>query len=865
MLKYYKRSRSGKVFGIVKERYIRDDIGFGYLATQGNVPDEASLRAVLHNTFHSTDSTDNSTQDQRPTLYVPDTNVILSQIDLLEHFCPALGNMVISHTVLEETRKNRLSTYNRLLLLLRDDKRTFLTFPNQNHRDTVLQKTERESDNDFNDRLVRRVARYFAESSSAFARVVLLTNDRECLRKAKEHDRLSVTTVHQLVKKLSKTFPDLADIVAAPDTEEEILPTAEGRALKAKFPAHLSQPELHRQLKQGKVFQGIFRRSQYDYEVATVLVFMGGKGSSEGTQVEIRGWEAMNRAVDGDKVVVKLNKTVAEKPPDSSETSATVSGQVVGIVKRNWRPYCGSIDEKDLAGTVSSERVRFIPINDKVPPIYIHTKQLSYLADKRIVVSIDSWDSFSSLPSGHFVRVIGKIGDKATETEVLLHEHDIETRPFSRKVMQCLPKEGKDWKVTNENSVGRLDLRKLNVCSIDPPGCKDIDDALHAIQLDNGNVQVGVHIADVTHFVRPETPLDLEGKNRATSTYLVERRIDMLPGLLTTDICSLRANVDRFAFSVLWELKASDTSIEVVNVRFAKTVINSKAALSYDEAQALLDDPSQKGVLPTSIRLLNKIARTLRQRRKDDGALSLASPEVRFKLDNDSHDPTDVEMYQQKEANSLVEEFMLFANITVAKHVTSKYPRCSLLRRHPTPSKELLDGFVATLAAVGMEISANTSKELADSLDKIQSPERPFLNKLVRILATRCMQQAKYFCSGEFAPPEYLHYGLATPIYTHFTSPIRRYADIVVHRLLAAVEGIDPLPVEYENKDSLSRVAEQLNLRNYNAQIAGRASISLHTSVFFKNRPTSAVAVSTNRSGFLLPNVMTRCCRWFLG
>ena len=836
MLKYYKRSRSGKVFGIVKERYVRDDIGYGYLATQGNIPDENSLKSVLHDTF----SLSSSAADQRPTIYVPDTNVVLSQIDLLEHYCPALSNLVICQTVLEETRKNRLSTYNRVLALLRDDKRTFVAFPNQHHRETVVKKAKAESDNDYNDRLVRKVARWFAENTGAVAKVVLLTNDRECLRKAKVEDKISASTVHSLVKELSKDFPDIVDIVAATENEQEVNQRG-GRNIKAKFPMHLPPPEIQRQLKQGKVYQGIFRRTQYDREKGTVLVFRGTMGESEGSQVDIVGWEAMNRAVDGDKVVVRVDTPRSE---GGEEETTVLTGKVVGIIKRNWRPYCGSIDERDLKGDVRSEKVRFIPVDEKIPPIYIHTRQLSYLADKRILVCIDSWDAFSALPSGHFVRVVGKIGEKGTETEVILHEHDIETRPFSRKVMDCLPKQGKSWKVTPENSIGRLDLRSLNVCSIDPPGCKDIDDALHAIRLENGNLQVGVHIADVTHFVRPGSPLDVEGKNRATSTYLVERRLDMLPGLLTTDICSLRANVDRFAFSVIWELEESDTEVKVIDVRFAKTVINSKAALSYDEAQALLDDHSQTGVLANSIRLLNKVARILRQRRKDAGALSLASPEVRFKLDNDSHDPTDVEMYKQKETNSLVEEFMLFANITVAKHVTSKFPRCSLLRRHPTPSKELLDAFSTTLAAIGIKITTNTSKELADSLDAIDFPERPFLNKLVRILATRCMQQAKYFCSGEFEPQEYLHYGLATPIYTHFTSPIRRYADVVVHRLLAAVEGIDPLPVEYESKDSLSRVANHLNMRNYNAQLAGRASIALHTSVFFRNRPTNALAVS---------------------
>ena len=200
--------------------------------------------------------------------------------------------------------------------------------------------------------------------------------------------------------------------------------------------------------------------------------------------------------------------------------------------------------------------------------------------------------------------------------------------------------------------------------------------------LPDGTLECGVHIADVTHFVKPGSAIDLEAADRSTSTYLVDRRLDMLPGLLTTHLCSLRGNIDRFAFSVVWKLDPQ--TLEVKKVDFHKSVIHSRAALTYDQAQMMLDDSSATGDVPDAVRLLNRVATTLRSRRMEAGALTLASPEVRFKLDGESQDPTDVKMYELKQANALVEEFMLFANITVARRIVDVFPRYALLRHAPS-------------------------------------------------------------------------------------------------------------------------------------------------------------------------------------
>lgn len=210
-------------------------------------------------------------------------------------------------------------------------------------------------------------------------------------------------------------------------------------------------------------------------------------------------------------------------------------------------------------------------------------------------------------------------------------------------------------------------------------------------------------------------------------------------------------------------------------------------------------------------------------------------------------------MYQIREANQMVEEFMLAANVAVAEKILKHFPLCALLRRHPSPTKEMLEPLLRTAEAVGLSLDVTSSKALADSLDRAEGDD-PYFNKLIRILTTRCMTQAVYFCSGDLTPPEYLHYGLASPIYTHFTSPIRRYADVIVHRLLAASLGIYKLPGVFQDRPKLTSISDNLNYRHRNAQMASRASVELHTLIFFRKRPTDTEAriVKIRSNGFIV-------------
>ena len=449
------------------------------------------------------------------------------------------------------------------------------------------------------------------------------------------------------------------------------------------------------------------------------------------------------------------------------------TGKVVAIAKRNWKPLTGSllpIDDRKLSQT-TTQFLLFLPTDRRIPKIRIRTRQASTLLNKLIVVSIDNWSKSSLYPQGHFVKILGDCGDKDSESEALLIQYDITYHPFSENVLKCLPQ--LPWEITEDDLKQRKDLRHLLVASIDPPGCTDIDDALHIRDLENGNFEVGVHIADVTHFVKPNTAMDEEASQRASTVYLADRRIDMLPKLLGENLCSLRSNVDRFAFSVIWEM---NENAEIVSVDFTKSIILSKASLTYGEAQLRIDDPLMNDPLTKNLRILNKLAKIIRSRRVSRGTLTLANPEVRFKLSEDRGDPIDgPELYQMKETNSLVEEFMLLANISVAKKIYQHFPHFSVLRRHPSPPSKNFETLLNSAKLKNVDIDVSSSLTLSNSLENAKFNDH-YLNTLLRIITTRCMLQAQYFCSGTLSYDEFHHYGLAEDIYTHFTSPIRRYA-----------------------------------------------------------------------------------------
>lgn len=310
-----------------------------------------------------------------------------------------------------------------------------------------------------------------------------------------------------------------------------------------------------------------------------------------------------------------LQQVQAASAASAEERSPT--GRIVGIVRRKWRQYCGILQPSLIEDT---SRHIFVPADRKIPRIRIETRQAAKLQNQRIIVTIDTWPRNSRYPHGHFVRSLGPLGDMATENEVILLEHDVPHCKFSEEVLSFLPK--MPWTITVEDYAKRVDLRDLCICSVDPPGCTDIDDALHCRDLPNGNLEVGVHIADVSHFIRPGNALDKEAAARGTTVYLVGKRIDMVPELLSSNLCSLVGGVERFAFSCVWEV---DRDANVISKRFHKSVIKSKRAMTYEEAQVLIDDPAEQGEIAKSLRNLNKLAKILKKRRMDNGLVYISS------------------------------------------------------------------------------------------------------------------------------------------------------------------------------------------------------------------------------------------------
>ncbi|KAK0618540.1 hypothetical protein B0T17DRAFT_495729 [Bombardia bombarda] len=877
---YVRSTKSGKVQKIVREVYLRQDIPCSSKLCRAclkTAPKDAAGRPIP---FVLSDRPAGTSQFPQGHYLVPDTNAFLNAMDLFEQ-SSAFYDVVVLQIVLEELRNRSLPLYNRLVGLTKSEDKRFYVFFNEFRLETYIARDDGETVNDRNDRAVRKATKWYGEHlarsqpKGQAPAVVMLSNDRDNLRKAKL-DGIPAFSLVEYVKQL-KDGESLLDMI--PESEDGEL-SKDKRLGEPIYPEYFTVSKMMTGVKAGLLHQGIFSVSPYNYLEGSIRVPAFPKA------LVILGRENINRAVDGDVVVVEVlpkdqwkepstqvieedNITKNENPDaeagddfvagkerkalqeevkrthsKTTEGHAQPTAKVVGVIKRNWRQYVGHIDQSSVSQSAQQgrkqESVFVIPMDKKIPKIRLRTRQVGELVGKRILVTIDSWDRGSRHPTGHFVRSLGELETKAAETEALLLEYDVQYRPFPKTVLDCLPKEGHDWKVPESTDDpgwrDREDLRNLLICSIDPIGCQDIDDALHARPLPNGNIEVGVHIADVSHFVKPSNAMDAEASIRATTVYLVDKRIDMLPMLLGTDLCSLKPYVERYAFSVIWEM---NPNADIVNARFTKSVIKSREAFSYEQAQLRVNDASQQDELTRSIRTLLALSKKLKHKRMDAGALSLSSPEVKVQMESETSDPIDVKIKELLDTMSLVEEFMLLANTSVAAKIYDAFPQTAILRRHAAPPKTNFDELSNQLRVKkGVELSVESSRALADSLDACVDPKEPFFNTLIRIMATRCMMSAEYFCSGTQSYPEFRHYGLASEIYTHFTSPIRRYADLVAHRQLAAAIEYEIVDPSVRSRGRLEAVCKNINVRHRNAQLAGRASIAYYVGQALRGKAT---------------------------
>ncbi|KAK9873611.1 hypothetical protein WA026_023290 [Henosepilachna vigintioctopunctata] len=860
---FIKKNKIGNFLKNVREHYIRDDIvcGFSSCYSCQNIQNNQNIGCSKDN--FSSNHVNRCKLVEGNHYLILDTNVVLNQMDVLED--NLFGNVIILHTVLNEVKHRSLPIFKRLMSIIDNPSRHFYVFTNDHHKDTFIHQEDQELINDYNDRCIRKACTWYHRHLPK-EKFVFLTEDNESKRIALEENIMTFSMseyVHNLSDK-HLVEDKLAKVSSSfPFTGKDI------------YQAHMSLVELLEGIRGGKLYQGTFKASREN--------FLEGYINVDGFDdpIIVQGREGLNRAVDGDIVAVALfekehwtspteiiledegvvEENIDELVEKEKEIKKAIkkkgdikpTGKVVGVIRRKWRQYCGILE-----GGIEGVYQLFVPSNRSIPKIRIETRQAEFLKTQKLIVTIDSWPQNSRYPHGHFVRALGVIGHQDTENEVVLLEHDVPHSQFSEEVLRCLPK--LPWVITEEDESRRVDLRHITICSVDPPGCTDIDDALHCRIIDDNKLEVGVHIADVSHFIRPGTAIDLEAASRATTVYLVNKRIDMVPELLSSNLCSLRGGEERFAFSCIWEM---DYEANILSTKFHKSIIKSKSAMTYEEAQLIIDDKTKNDDIAFGLRGLNKLAKILKTRRLEKGALVLASPEVKIHMDSETMEPLEVEVKKLFETNSMVEEFMLLANISVAEKILQDFPDCAMLRRHPTPPSTNFDPLVKAGKHLGFDIQIDSGKKLAVSLDQAVSDSNPYLNTMLRILATRCMLQAVYFPSGTLQKSDFFHYGLAVPLYTHFTSPIRRYADIIVHRLLAVSCGADSTYPDLLDKHKSSDLCQNLNYRNRMAQYAGRASVAFNTHLFFKGKIQDeegyVLFVKKNALQILLPKYGLEC------
>lgn len=444
-------------------------------------------------------------------------------------------------------------------------------------------------------------------------------------------------------------------------------------------------------------------------------------------------------------------------------------GQIVEVLERPKNTYVGVLEMSKNFGFVLADS-QSMPYDIFVPK----TKTNTALDGQKVLVKITDWPEHSNNPFGEIIETLGTPGDNNVEMQSILADYNFPLS-FPKKVEQDAAKIS--TVITDSEIKKRKDFRDIWTITIDPYDAKDFDDALSLVKLQNGNYEVGIHIADVSHYVVPGTQLDNEALLRATSVYLVDRVIPMLPEILSNQVCSLRPNEEKLTFSAVFEL---NNKAEIIKQWFGKTVINSNRRFTYEEAQEIIE--SGKGEYAEEIGILHALATILRKKRFNNGSINFHSEEVKFKLDEKGK-PIETYIKEQKEANYLIEEFMLLANKKVAEFIgkvpQGKNAKTFVYRIHDEPNPEKLNTFVQFLKKLGYSLNISSRQTLASSYNSLfEKIHGKGEENMIETIAVRTMAKAEY------STENIGHYGLAFPFYSHFTSPIRRYPDLMVHRLL---------------------------------------------------------------------------------
>ena len=490
-------------------------------------------------------------------------------------------------------------------------------------------------------------------------------------------------------------------------------------------------------------------------------------------------------------------------------------GEIITIIKRKKEEFVGVIDNSSSNYFLITDD-RKISFDIFIPPKTIKKEYLN----KKVVVKVEGWDSKYKNPIGKVIQVIGEIDDHNTEINSILYDYGFSPK-FPNKVEEAANKITEE--ISKEEVVGRLDIRKTTTFTIDPKDAKDFDDALSVKKLKNGNWEVGVHIADVSHYVEKGGVIDKEAVERATSVYLVDRVIPMLPEVLSNNICSLKPNVDRLAYSILFEM---DESANMLDYTIKKTVIHSDVRFTYQTAQDVIDN--KEGELVTELLLLDKLSKILREKRQQNGSINFESTEVKFILDKNNN-PIDVYFKESLSTNHLIEEFMLLANKTVAKHIgfPTKNAKTFVYRIHDKPDSDRISTLNNIVKKFGHSINNDNADKLSQSINKLlKNVKGKGEQQMVETLTIRSMAKAIYTTDNIG------HFGLAFKHYSHFTSPIRRYPDLIVHRLLEQyINGGSSA-----NKDTIEKICNHCSEMEKVSSRAERDSIKYMQVKFLKNK-----------------------------
>ncbi|KAF9355520.1 DIS3 mitotic control [Mortierella sp. AD094] len=759
--------------------------------------------------------------------------------------------------MLQNEDKSR--TYKSLRQVAKDPRRRSVVFSNEHCEGTSVLREPEESIEHRNWRALVQTASWYRQHLSGAIPIILLSEQfkQEDLHVSTVYDitGISVMSPEEYLNKfwpsasiLHELLSSLKEAILEEDleTQHQVSAISKKSSAAAGYQEYKPMSELEAGVKSERFFQGVLRVRANHRDQAFI------RGDSNIGEIVIVGSEHRNRAVHGDIVVVELlgkNSWVAPSThisydpeeihaagDDDEEVSnrnrsreIKPTGRVVGVMSRNWQPYVATLQEGSEKESGSFHLV--LPLNPVIPKIRIRHHDPKVLANQRIVVRIDSWPANSQYPNGHYVRSIGPAHELDTEISAILIEHGISvsqtTQGFSDGSLKEMPINTPDrpWAPEPAELSKRRDLRKHTVFSIDPPNCQDIDDAISIKEIGNGQLEFGVHIADVSYFVKENSLTDLEARSRV---------------------------------SAIWIL---DSEANVLETWFGPTVIRSACEMEYEQAQGLLNgkdvvpglDAKLCKQLKPSVVLLAQTMRKVRVRRMARGGLELESSEVKFKFKEEGGGISDILPKQPLEVHQIIEEAMVMANAYVAKRIYDGFRESAMLRHHPPPIESHFKMLLRAAESRGFVIDTSSNLALANSLRECTAKSQNDIEfvRLLKTMATMAMSEASYISSGSVPVNEYAHYGLALEFYTHFTSPIRRYADLVVHRqLMACLHASSPKTISAPPSDLLKNglkmenVASHLNYKNRESKMAQKDSTELFQTLYVLQKTRNPTATS---------------------